>query len=98
VTCREFEEKVSAYLEHELTDSQVRRFERHGMVCAACAETLEGVRAVRAALHRLGSAGAPAEYQLRIAGAVEHRRQRMSLWRWSLGASVTLAVTAAIFL
>jgi len=48
--CYQFQDKVSAYIEKELTLSDVNRFDTHLDSCKSCSEILVGVRSAFAAL------------------------------------------------
>jgi anti-sigma factor RsiW len=53
ITCREFVELVTEYLENQL-DSETRgRFEQHVAVCPGCARYLEQIRASSRVLGRV---------------------------------------------
>jgi putative zinc finger protein len=98
LNCEDFEARVSAYLDGELTSHESGSFLQHTMVCPSCGELVDGVRAVRAALHGLGAAAAPAHYQLRLAACVQERLERASLWLRSLALWLALTAAAAILL
>lgn len=41
ITCREFEEFISSYLEGELSKREHSRFQRHLRICRACRQYLQ---------------------------------------------------------
>lgn len=51
--CREFEKRVSSYLEGEVEPSTAERMAEHEAICPVCADKLYGVQQVRSALNRL---------------------------------------------
>ncbi len=48
--CYEFQDKVSAYIEKELTLSDVNRFDSHIESCGNCSAVITGVRSAVAAV------------------------------------------------
>jgi anti-sigma factor RsiW len=44
LSCREFIEFIAGYLELELADAELRRFEAHLAVCPECVSYLDGYR------------------------------------------------------
>jgi anti-sigma factor RsiW len=50
ITCREFVELVTEYLEERLDDETRSRFEQHVAVCPGCARYLDQIRASMQAL------------------------------------------------
>ena len=53
MSCKEFVELVTEYLEGRLPDEDVRRFDEHMEDCFWCARYLEQMRVTVRALHRL---------------------------------------------
>ena len=90
---------MSAYLDEELRPEEARRFERHMMTCAACAETLRGVHHVRLALCGLGASGSPASFKFRLSTCLhEDGISQQPVWIRSLALSLALVVALAILL
>ena len=50
ITCREFVELVTEYLEDQLDDQARRRFEQHVAACPGCSRYLDQIRAATRAL------------------------------------------------
>ncbi len=96
--CGQFEDRVSAFLEGELTEEETRDFLQHALRCVPCARVLEGVRRVRAALQQLAAHGPPAGYQLRVAAAVQQPADMVSPWLRPLAIAATAVLAAAILL
>jgi hypothetical protein len=94
----DFEERLSAFLEDELTPVDTRLFLQHASTCQACLQVLEGVQRVRAELRNLGAARAPAHYQLWLAGSLHDGLARTSPWLRSVALGVTIAAAMAILL
>lgn len=96
--CEEFEERVSAYLDGELSPAEAWFLEQHMATCPSCRRMLEGVLDVRSAMQDLGASGAPAQFQLQLVGHLQEGLQRTSVWTRSLVLGLTVVTVLAILL
>lgn len=93
--CKDFEERVSAYLDGELGPLQARQFEAHMRSCAVCSELVDGVERVRCTLQTLGVDALPAATQLRLNGGLQDELVQPG-WRLPRAVVVGLTVAAAL--
>lgn len=110
MTCRDFQNRVSAYLEGDQNEAVRRLMESHAGSCPGCAEALHGVRGLRAGLGRLPRARLSPDFTFALRGKLlmESRKSGLGLrirsWlvpampRTALAGALTLAVAAALFL
>ena len=70
VTCRQFVELLSDYLEHALDEPVATAFEDHLALCAGCETYLEQMDAVLAALRTLPPESVPADILLAVSAAL----------------------------
>jgi anti-sigma factor RsiW len=96
--CKDFEERISAFLDHELSKEETALVQRHMMRCDDCRGAIDGVRQIRATLQGLGALAAPAPFQLRIAECLQEGMDRSSLWARSLVMGLALMAAVAIVL
>jgi len=61
LTCKEIEERVTAYIEHELSWPERMQFKLHVIMCRFCRRYVAQMEATRAALRRLGQRAHPSD-------------------------------------
>jgi anti-sigma factor RsiW len=61
MTCREFVELVTDYLEGRLSNADRQRFESHVEICSGCQAYIEQMKATLGALGRIPEESLPAE-------------------------------------
>jgi len=111
MTCRDFQSRISAFLEEDQNEDVRRLMEAHLAGCAGCAETMHGVRGVRAGLGKLERARPSADFGFALRGRLlmEARsrpglRVRAAAWlfptfpRSVLSGAFALAVLAGLAL
>ena len=97
--CKDFEEKLSRYLEGEVGENEVRSMETHSSLCPVCKDMLKGVGQVRRALEELAAVGPPARFQLELSNRLEEARlQDTGLAARTLALSLALLTALAILL
>lgn len=93
---------LSSYLDGELLPGEARAVQEHLLLCAACRETLEGLRATKGLLGELPVAEPPVEFwpAVREPGASRAPLAPVAWrsWRvaWAAAAAVVLALTLAL--
>jgi hypothetical protein len=95
------EERLSAFLDGELSARERAEVEAHLARCASCAALVARMRAVEDAARSL-SAEAPAGYfdglPARVRSRIEARRGRLPAWAWAAAAAVLLAAVTPLTL
>jgi anti-sigma factor RsiW len=96
VSCRQYAEAISAYLDGETAAEEHAGLQRHVASCTECSEHLEGFRALKHAVARLeGRSSPPEPVQARIE-ALRFRLRPRGRWlrRFGLAAAVGAAALA----
>jgi anti-sigma factor RsiW len=70
ITCQEFVEEVTDYLERQLSAAEERWTEAHLAACPHCRAYLEQMRATIAAMRNLAEPGVDSELRKRILSAL----------------------------
>lgn len=97
--CKDFEERISDYLDEELSREETRRFERHMLTCPTCGKTLSGVLQVRQALSRFGASRSPASFKLRLSNCLQKEiARKRDAWIRPLVFGAALVAALAILL
>jgi anti-sigma factor RsiW len=92
-------DRLSAYLDDDMTPAERLEMERHLLDCAACRETLEDLRSIVAAGQSLEDQPPAVDLWPGIAAAIgagAHRGWRSVPWPAAIAAGVLLAVTSAL--
>lgn len=77
--CVRFSASMAAYVDGELDPGHAVDVEAHVLACAACADRVALVRAMRFSLKRTATARCPAALRARIEATIEHEKERASL-------------------
>lgn len=99
MTCAEFEARLEAYVDGELSAELTADGDAHRAECRRCAAAARREEAFRLLLHRQVREAAPRELRERIVADLrrERRRMRRLLRRWRLPiASTAVAIVAAV--
>ena len=76
MNCYEFQDKVSAYIEKELTLSDVNRFESHIDFCKTCSAVLTGVRSSVAAVRASERVAVSDDFNDRLLKMLRHEKAK----------------------
>ena len=74
--CYEFQDKVSAYIEKELTLSDVNRFDQHLESCRICAIAYNGVKSAVLAIRGSGRVAVSSGFNNRLLGRLQREQAK----------------------
>jgi anti-sigma factor (TIGR02949 family) len=101
MTCAEFEARLQAYVDGELSVEQTTTGDAHAADCGRCAALARRERAYRVLLRRQPREEAPAELRERIRQDVRRETRRAQRYSWprvALATAVAVAVFVAVVL
>lgn len=79
MTCRDFQSRISAYVDQEQDEDVRRLMEAHVAECPGCVEALNGVRKIRTRLGRLGQVRPAPDFTFAVRGKLLMERSRSGL-------------------
>lgn len=94
MNCREFDARLSAFVDGELDAGPMADAEAHVSTCPDCHGRADGERRFRQLLRRQPKEAAPVEFRARMLALARRQRTRKKVWVW-LG---TPALAAAVLL
>ena len=74
--CYEFQDKVSAYIEKELTLSDINRFDQHLESCRICAVAYNGVKSAVRAIRGSGRVAVSSGFNDRLLGRLQREKAK----------------------
>jgi anti-sigma factor RsiW len=104
MSCEQFEEQVSAYIDHELSDDETEMLFKHLAGCASCRRAMTAVLDLRSGLRDRAPLLAPKELDdrvLRMARSAQLRmpdRVAIPAKMWQRRISMRISVAAAVML
>jgi anti-sigma factor RsiW len=99
MSCTQYHEAISAFLDNELTPGQRAELERHLVACPVCAERLKSFRRLKSAIGRLeGRASLPPGVQARIEALRFHVPPPRRRYRRVIGVAVASAALIGLIL
>lgn len=109
MTCRDFQDRISGFLEGDQNEAVRRLMEAHSGSCPGCAEALHGVRGVQAGLGRLPRARLSPDFSFALRGKLlmdARGSGGIGLRSWlvptmprtALAGALTLVVVAGLFM
>jgi anti-sigma factor RsiW len=77
---KSFERQVSAYVDNELNEREVKSFQAHVEGCAVCQQRVQVLRAIRASIRDAASVVLPETFVYSVQRAVRQQEQEYVLW------------------
>jgi hypothetical protein len=100
-TCKDINDKLSLYLDNEISPQEKHAMEEHIKTCSQCAQTLADLQKVKAMTSKLSEVDPPAWFKQKIMAKVRAEAEKKSFaekWFYPLRIKVPVQVFATIFI
>lgn len=100
-TCKDINDKLSSYLDNEISPQEKHAMEEHIKTCSQCAQTLADLQKVKAMTSKLSEVEPPPWFKQKIMARVREEAQKKSFaekWFYPLRIKVPVQIFATIFI
>jgi len=100
-TCKDINDKLSSYLDNEISPQEKHAMEEHIKTCSQCAQTLADLQKVKAMTSKLSEVEPPPWFKQKIMASVREEAQKKSFaekWFYPLRIKVPVQIFATIFI